>query len=65
MLSLSESPYGWRGTGSGAHRVQAQTRDLVERHWHLVEAPAGENYRHQEFDQAQIKGALGRRPRDV
>ena len=60
MLSLCEPPYGWRGAVRVAHRLRARTRDLVDQHWHLIAALAGELVRHQELDQIQIERILPR-----
>lgn len=60
MLSLCEPPYGWRGAVRAAHRLRARTRDLVEQHWPLIAALAGELVRHQELDRAQIEAILPR-----
>ena len=63
MLSLCEPPYGWRGAVRVAHRLRARTRDLVDQHWHLIAALAGELVRHQELDQEQIEQILKPRSR--
>lgn len=60
MLSLWEPPYGWRGAVRVGHRMRARTRDLVDRHWYLIEVLAGELVRHQELNQAQIEAVLAR-----
>jgi hypothetical protein len=60
MLSLCEPPYGWRAAVRVAHRLRARTRDLVDQHWHLIAALAGELVRHQELDQIQIERILPR-----
>ena len=60
MLSLCEPPYGWRGAVRVAHRLRARTRELVDQHWHLIEALGGELVRRQELDQAQIEAILTR-----
>ncbi len=61
MLSLWESPYGWRGALRVARRLQARTRDLIEQHWYLVEMLAGELVRRQELDREQIEYLLRHR----
>jgi len=60
MLSLWEPPYGWRGAVRVGHRLRERTRELVDQHWHLIEALGGELARRQELDQAQIDAILKR-----
>jgi hypothetical protein len=63
VLSNFEPPYGWRSALRIAHRLRAQTRDLVHRHWPLVARLAAELAEHGELNHLQIARIL--KPRGI
>jgi hypothetical protein len=57
-LSLVDPSYGWRSAVRISHRLRAQTRALVDRHWYQIIALADELAKRKELGQAEIECVL-------
>jgi hypothetical protein len=60
VLGLAERSSGplWRGAVRAYHRLQAQTRELIEQHWPLIISVAEELTKHQELDHRALARIL-------